>query len=136
MTAPLTDWPDILRFTLGIVGSTLPDVWVADRPPEPHEFADQLPCVVIDLLPGEETVPWGGHGKVIFDHMNFDIDVFAASRADAVPIANKVREVIHSLITVGDSPVVSVDCPGFTTRPDYNPHIRRLGVTASLSVRV
>lgn len=69
--------------------------------------------MVIDLLPGEETVPWGGRGTVIFDHMNLDVDVFAASRADAVPIANKVREVLHSLITVGESPVVSVDCPGF-----------------------
>ena len=55
-----------------VLGTT---VWVADRLPDADELASNMPAVVIDLLPGEETMPWGGDaGEPIFDSVALDVD--------------------------------------------------------------
>lgn len=126
-------WSDTLRMVIEMLSSTLPDATVADRMPPPGELDQQLPYVMVDLLPGEEVVAWGGHGPVR-DFVVLDIDVFAASRALAHPTGVLIRQLMHNLPNYAGANVTYVDCPGFSTRPDYNPHIRRLGVTVTLHV--
>lgn len=127
-------WPDILRAIISIVGTTIPDIWVADRVPSVEEFSDNLPAVVIDLLPASETSGWGPEGPLM-DHMPLDVDVFAHSRAEAFDVSTKLRKVFHSLVTMGALPIVHVEAPMFTARPDYNPHIRRLGCVINVTSR-
>ena len=44
-------WSDTLRMVIEMLSSTLPDVTVADRMPPPGELDQQLPYVMVDLLP-------------------------------------------------------------------------------------
>ena len=128
-------WPDILRFMIGIVGTTVPGITVSDRVPRVEEFSESLPVVTMDLLPASEVSGWGPEGPLM-DHMPIDVDIFAESRSEAFEIAVKIRKVFHSLVTIGNTPIVNVDAPQFTARPDYNPHIRRLGCVINVTSRV
>lgn len=121
---------DVLRHVIervqGVLGS---EVWVADHLPPGPELGGNLPAVVVDLLPGGNNMKaWGGFGVAPqVDGVVLDIDVFARSRADCVPLADTVRGLLYRLPADGDSPVVSVDGSPLATRPDLNPHVRRLG---------
>lgn len=127
-------WPDILRLVVTVTKTALPDVWVGDRLPRPDEFDENLPCIVIDLLPGDARHGWGTLEPVM-DTVDLDIDVFAASRAEAFELSTRLRQVLYTLPTVGGGIISNIEAPHFTTRPDYNPHIRRLGAVAPLTAR-
>lgn len=124
-------WIDTLAFVVTILRSCVPDVWIADVLPPPEQF--ELPAVRVDLLAGDEVHPWGDGGP-IQDRVTLDIDVFAASRAEATPVATRIRQALHSLPTIAGSPVRVVDAGPFSTRPDLNPNIRRLGADVDLVV--
>ena len=128
-----SEWVDALRFVITVLRSCLPDVHVGDHLPPADRLV--LPAVRVDLLPGGEIHPWGGSGPVQ-DRVALDIDVFAASRAQATPVAQTVRQVLHSLPTIADSPVRVVDARPFSTRPDLNPNVRRLGADVDLVVDI
>lgn len=130
----MTDYqfPDALRTIITVLQSTIPDVPIADVFPDYKNLAANLPAVRIDLLPGEEVVPWGGPGGSVRDVIVLDIDVIAESRAVATPVAARVREMLHALPTMPGTGVVHVNCPPMSTRPDLNPHVRRLGVDAEV----
>lgn len=129
-------WPDTLKVVIDMLASCIPGVWVADHLPGPAELDSNLPAVVVDLLPGDEIVGWGGVPAPLGDDLVLDVDVFATSRAAAVPLATQVRQLIHGLPNYAGSNVKAVHCPSFSTRPDYNPHIRRLGGTVKLLVTI
>lgn len=126
---------DVLKHVIERLSADLPGVWVADHLPPVAQMDDHLPAVVVDLLPGTERLAWGGLGGPQFDGVNLDIDVFARSRSAAAPVADQVRALLHSLPADEDSPVLSVDAPGFSTRPDYNPHVRRVGGDVTVMAR-
>lgn len=127
---------DPLKFAIGIVEANIGDgTWVADRMPRPDELDDNLPAVSIDLLPSSERTAWGGFGGPVMEGLTFDIDIVAASRADAVPVGEKVRKILHALPHVDGSTVTSVECPRFSTRPDISPYIRRIGGEATIMTR-
>lgn len=129
---------DVLRYVIGVLGRNLDGTaTVADHLPPGVELAGALPLVRVDLLPGASTPQvWGGSGiPPSLDGVTLDIDVLASSRAEAVPIAERVREVLYALPTLDGSEVTSVDCPPLSTRPDYNPHVRRLGGDVTLIAR-
>lgn len=127
MTSPSVD---ALRVIISTLKSCIPGVWIADVLPENRDLLDNLPAVRVDLLPGEEVVGFGGPLSPVRDEVALDIDVIAASRAAAVPVADRVRQVLHALPTMPGAGVTFVDCPYMSTRPDLNPHARRLGVDA------
>ena len=127
---------DPLKWVIGIVGANVGDeVWVADRMPRPDELTDNLPAVSIDLLPRSESSSWGGFGGPLIEGSALDIDVVAPSRAEAVPVADRVREILHALPHIEGSAVSSVECPRFATRPDISPYVRRICVEATIMTR-
>ncbi|AZA08699.1 hypothetical protein [Corynebacterium pseudopelargi] len=127
--------PDMLKFVIDFLGEAMPDVWVADALPPDAELADALPCVVVDMLPGEELKhSWGGEGfPVRLDGVALDVEVFAASRGRAVPVADQLRALMHQLPHIAGSQVVSVSCPAFGSREDLNPRVKVLGGVVDLA---
>lgn len=126
---------DILKFAVTAVGQVLEGHWVADHLPPADLLDEQLPAVVIDLLPGSEVVPWGGDtGEQVSDLIAFDVEVVGESRAQCTPVADRVRAALHQLPHIDGSGVKSVDCPRFSTREDINPQLRVLGATVDLMV--
>ena len=127
---------DILAIVIETVGEMLPDIRVADTLPVDLDVIGSMPCVVIDLMPGDElSVSWGGDGiPSRRDLVTIDVEVFAPSRAAAAPIADKLRLVLHQLPHIAGTGVTSVDCPRFSTREDMNPRVRVLGVVCDLAV--
>ncbi|WKD60920.1 hypothetical protein CCICO_04415 [Corynebacterium ciconiae DSM 44920] len=128
--------PDVLRTVIEFLSGALPDYWVGDSLPPGQELAASLPCVIVDLLPGTELrVSWGGADfPVRVDGAAIDIEVFAASRGQATPVAEQVRLLMHQLPFVEGSRIVSVECPSFGTREDLNPRVKVLGGVAELAL--
>ena len=127
---------DVLKMALDAVREVLGEgTWVADRLPDADRLSDNLPAVVIDLLPGEETTPWGGDdGSSVLDIVPLDVEVIAPSRAEATKVAVMVRRALHQLPYLEGTGVKQVDCPRLATREEINPYVKVLGVVADLTV--
>lgn len=125
---------DILKVAIEQVSAILgEDMWVADRLPRAEDLAENLPAVVIDVLPGDEVTPWGGEdGIVVGELLALDIEIIAESRAQATLIAADVRAALHQLPYQDGLGVRWVNCPRFATREDINHHIRVLGTTVDV----
>lgn len=132
----MTDTVDVLAVVIQEVGGMLPGVRVADQLPEDKDLVGALPCVVIDLLPGDELdVAWGGTGfPVRRDLVSLDVEVFAPSRAAGTPVADRVRRALHQLPHLAGTGVTSVDCPRMSTREDLNPRVRVLGTVCDIAM--
>lgn len=132
----MTRLPDVLRAAIEVLDDGLPDVWVADALPPDNELADALPCIVVDILPGEEIRhSWGGDGfPVRLDAAALDIEVFAPSRAQAMPVAERARLLMHQLPYIDGTGVTSVQCPGFGSREDVNPRVKVLGTVCDITM--
>lgn len=137
---------DILDAAIQLVVSALPSVefrgrvlpvQVSDSLPPVDDLMPALPCIVIDVLPGDPgEASWGGVGMPVrLDLVTLDVEVFAESRAVASVVSDKLRRVLHQLPHLADSGATSVDCPMFATREDLNPHVRVLGATCDIIVR-
>ncbi|OFU54845.1 hypothetical protein HMPREF3120_05335 [Corynebacterium sp. HMSC11D10] len=127
---------DVLKMALDAVREVVGnDTWVADRLPDADNLTDNLPAVVIDLLPGEETTPWGGRASPsLLDAVPLDVEVVARSRGEATRVAVVVRQALHQLPYLEGTGVKQVDCPRLSTREDINPYVKVLGVVADLTV--
>lgn len=125
---------DVLSLVIREVGSMLPGVRVADHLPEDKDLVGALPCVVIDLLPGDElSVSWGGDAfPVRRDLVSLDVEVFAPSRAAGTPISDRLRLALHQLPHLAGTGITAVDCPRMSTREDLNPRVRVLGTVCDL----
>lgn len=125
---------DILKIAIDQVQQVVgEEIWVADHLPPADEFESNLPAVCIDLLPGDEVIPWGGDsGEPIGEVLALDVEVVARSRALATPVAHKVRMALHQLPHIEATGVRYVECPRFSTREDINPQLRVLGSTVDL----
>lgn len=125
---------DVLKSAIVLVKEALGDVWVADHLPHADQLEDSLPAVVLDVLPGEEQQGWGGQsGEQFLDLIPLDVEVLARSRAEATPVAARVRQLLHQLPFIEGTGVKTVDCPRFSTREDINPQIRVLGAVAEVT---
>lgn len=129
--------PDMVLFVVEFLSENMPDVWVADALPPDEQLDEYLPCVVVDVLPGREVRDsWGGAGfPVMLDGVSLDLEVFARSRAQATPVAERVRLLMHQLPFIDGSQVTTVECPTFGSREDLNPRVKALGVVAELVTR-
>lgn len=127
---------DVLAEVIRLVGEMVPGVTVGDSVPPAAELPSRMPCVVIDLLPGDELdVSWGGNGfPVRREVVSLDVEVLAPSRAAATPVADRVRLALHQLPHLAETGVTSVDCPRMSTREDLNPHVRVLGTVCDLAL--
>ncbi|GAA1961857.1 hypothetical protein [Amycolatopsis minnesotensis] len=104
----------------------------------PAKFEQSLPVVQVTGLPGPKTDrPWNAHGPLLW-HPRIDIDTYAATRAIATDLASTVSGHLHELAGQGNQwgAVVDVGEPaGPAWRPDYNPSVRRAGLTVELTIR-
>ena len=124
---------DVLRLVIESVGDVVAPVWVADRLPPNRELDKNLPCVVIDLLPGSEVMPWGGTpDSPIQQTVALDVMVYGRSRGEATPLGDRVRAALHQLPFQEGNGVVGVDCPRLSTREDMNPNVKAIGVVADV----
>ena len=128
---------DVLKQTIDVVAEAFPEMWVADHLPPTTEMDAKLPCIVIDVLPGQtrETAWNGDDFPVILDEVVLDAEVFAQSRGQAVPVAQKLRQVLYQLPHIATTDVAKVDCPELVTREDLNPRVKVLGAEAELVKR-
>lgn len=133
---PELDEVDVLKVAIDAVREVVGDgTWVADRLPDADRLTDNLPAVVIDLLPGGETTPWGGRDSPsLLDAVPLDVEVLARSRAEATKVGVVVRQALHQLPYLEGSGVKYVDCPRLATREEINPYVKVLGVVADLTV--
>lgn len=127
---------DILATVIRSVSEMVPGTPVGDSLPPTGELDKSMPCVVIDLLPGDElSVSWGGAGfPVRRDLIALDVEIFAPSRAAATPVADRVRMALHQLPHLSETGVTSVDCPRMSTREDLSPQVRVLGAVCDIVV--
>lgn len=125
---------DVLKQTIDVLAEALPGIWVADHLPPTEDLDDNLPCVVVDLLPGAaRSTAWGSDDfPVRLDDVVLDCEVFAQSRGQAFPLAERVRLVLYQLPHIASTDVTSVDCGIFTSREDLNPRVKVLGAEAEL----
>ena len=127
---------DVLAKVIEVLHDAMPGVTIGDVLPEEHELDQALPCVVLDVLPGEEkSAAWGGEVfPVRLDVVPIDVEVFAKSRAQAAPVARQLRMFMHQLPHIAGTEVTSVVAPEFGTREDLNPRVKVLGVIAELTL--
>ncbi|WP_158884008.1 hypothetical protein [Amycolatopsis anabasis] len=104
----------------------------------PARFEQQLPTVQVTCLPGpKQGRPWN-HGRPLLWRPRIDLDVYATTRAAATDLATQVSGHLHDLIGQGNQwgHVTDVAEPaGPAWRPDYNPSVRRSGLTTELTIR-
>lgn len=126
---------DVLAQVISVLDESLPDVTVGDTLPPTTEMDKRLPCVVVDLLPGStRSTAWGGvEFPVLEDEVVLDVEVFAASRGRAFPVAEQVRRVLYQVPHVAECDVTTVDCPVLASREDLNPRVKVLGAEAVLT---
>lgn len=127
---------DVLRDVITMLNDSL-DVVVGDSLPEGAALGENMPVVVVDILPSETAkTAFGGHGfPVMSDTVPVDVEVFAPSRAQAYDIAVMIRPLLYQLPHLAENDVVGVDCPQFATREDLSPKVKVLGAIADLTTR-
>lgn len=132
----MNDDLDVLMQVIGIVSEQMPGVTVGDALPPLDDLDAMLPCVTIDVLPGEQrAVAWGGEDfPVRLDGVPLDVEVFAPSRAQAMQVAKRLRLVLHQLPHIAGTDVTDVDCPAFGSREDLNPNVRAVGIICDLTL--
>lgn len=128
---------DILDQIIQVVQRQMPGVPVADRLPMAGDLVEEMPCICIDMLPGEQVnIAWGGDSPtVVRDGMPVDVEVLAGSRAEAFEISTRLRRVLMQLPHIEPVGVDTIDVPMLTPRDDVNPHVRSLGAVVDMTLR-
>ena len=128
---------DILDQIIVFVQRQMPGVPVSDRLPAAGDLFNEMPCICIDLLPGEQiNTAWGGDSPtVVRDGMPLDVEVLAGSRAEAFEISTRLRRVLLQLLHIEPVGVDTIDVPMLTPRDDINPHVRSLGAVVDMTRR-
>lgn len=130
MTEPW--FPDSLAVIISGLSDQLPDLWVADRLPEPID--DDLPAVWVNPLPGGSmNVPWNTSAPLT-DAPSFDIDILSAASKGPKFLNDTAARVRRALFTLADLPKVArvIEDVPLAARPDWNPRVLRVGGEYSL----
>lgn len=102
-----------------------PDAVVRDE--LDNGLLDELPTIQINQVPG------GGDDGIRLGRMLVDIDVYAATRADAIALAKDVHEWVTGEIRGSHSSTVVFGRTGALTLPAIRPYentaLRRVGAT-------
>lgn len=120
--------------------------WLTERLPGvrvlvdlPARFDDALPVVRVTCIGGAgRWQPWNPGALPLVRDARIDIDVFAANREQAADLAVQVSNELFAARGHADrwGRVAAVrQEAGPAWRPDYNPNIRRFGLTSVLTIR-
>ncbi|WP_263251634.1 hypothetical protein [Saccharopolyspora rosea] len=120
--------------------------WLRERLPGirvlvdlPAKFDDTLPVVQVSCIGGSaQWQPWNPGSVPLARQARIDVDVFAASREQAADLALRASNELFTLRGHGNqwgciAAVLQESGPAW--RPDYNPNIRRFGLTDVLTIR-
>ncbi|OXM69628.1 hypothetical protein [Amycolatopsis vastitatis] len=104
----------------------------------PARFEEALPVVQVTCLPGPKLArPWNDRRPLLW-RPRVDLDTYATTRAAATDLASTVSDHLIQLAGQGNQwgQVADVEEPaGPAWRPDYNPSVRRSGLTVELTIR-
>ncbi|MBA3907826.1 MAG: hypothetical protein H0X35_14245 [Pseudonocardiales bacterium] len=100
----------------------------------------ELPANLETVLPLVQVVRSGGAVNValVQDRPRLDIDVYAADRGTAKDLARQIQGLLPTMrnVTTGGAVVGDVaEESGPSYRPDYNPNVRRIGMTYRCTLR-
>lgn len=105
-----------------------PDAIVRDE--LDNSLLDELPTIQINQIPG------GGDDGIRLGRMLVDIDVYAATRVDAITLARDVHEWVTGELRGSHGPTVVFGRTGALTLPAVRPYentgLRRVGATYEL----
>lgn len=119
--------------------------WLSDQLPHVRVLAT-LPTGVEHTLPVVQVLRVGGAavhqpfspGGPLHDRADLDVDVYAATRPDAVDLAGHLSQLIpqaRSIKLPGGVVTQVIENAGPAWRPDYNPQVARVGATYELTLR-
>lgn len=127
--------PDVLALVIEGLAERL-DCWVADTLPPADDLSSNLPCVVVDELPGEARTPWGG-GPAGLIVQAIDIDVFDESRYKTRKIRELITPALREIGLDSSNSITDIRYTStFHTRPDFNRTIRRVGAELEITARI
>lgn len=136
MSLPVGTFPDAEALVCGWLSVQLaPTRVLADLPPF---LEDALPVVQITGLPGSNSNRGWNGGRWLLGRPRFDVDCFAATRAQASDLCRAVQALLAALpgTTTGGALVAQVtEELGPDRRPDFNPRVSRYGATYVLTIR-
>lgn len=129
MTYPAVTFPDA-ELLIGVwLRAALPGNRVVTD--LPANFEQVLPVVQVTRIGGART-------QQVLDNPRIDLDCFAATREAAADLARQVEALLPTArgVTASGGVVgwVGVEV-GASWRPDFNPRVRRYGLTAQLVIR-
>lgn len=129
MTYPAVQLPDVELMLTG---------WLRAELAGPRVVTD-LPGNLEEVLPVVQVTRIGGPRlQVTLDNPRVDLDVFAGTRTAAADLARRVESLLPAMrgVTASGGVVGRVVVEtGASWRPDFNPRVRRYGMTVSLIVR-
>lgn len=99
--------------------------------PDAFESAPQ-PIVRVERIGGPTSV------ELVKDEPRMDVETFAATKTIAADLALEIASILPTLRgqTIAGGVVVDVSTDsGPARRPDFNPKIRRYGLTSQLTIR-
>jgi len=129
---PVRAMPDSKALVINALIAALPGVTVKGKTGDPEEFEDTLPLVVVTRVGGTM------YRRKCLDNPWLDIDVYSLSDTQTFDTMIAVQSHIEALRnTSHPEGVVTAtnELSGPAERPETNPAISRMGMTASLIVR-
>lgn len=121
----MTALVDIELELIGRATARFPDAVVRDE--LDNQLLNELPTIQINQIPA------GDDDGVRLARMLVDIDVYAATRADAITLAREVHAWVTGELRSSSTPTLVIGRTGAITlpaiRPYDNPSLRRVGAT-------
>lgn len=134
----LIEWPDVELFAVDYLTEVLDGVWTSNRLPPAEEFEPRLPIIDVTRGPGTRTGWTWSHGYLV-DEPSLDFDVWAAAREQGARTASRLiaaLTVIEGYRAHGAVAGRVKNLSGPSERPDVSQNITRLGVTATVPLRL
>ncbi|MBO2461186.1 hypothetical protein [Actinomadura violacea] len=134
----LTVWPDAELIVIDYFTEVLDGVWSCNSLPPVEEFNARLPIIDVTRIGGLRTADTWSDGYLI-DEPTIDLDIWAATpESGATTAARSVAALaaMRGYRAHGAAAGRVKDITGPRPRPEVSQNIIRLGVTATLPLRL
>ncbi|WP_141575843.1 hypothetical protein [Actinomadura sp. WMMA1423] len=134
----LVEWPDAELFAVDYLTEVLEGVWSCNRLPPAEEFDVRLPIVDVTRGPGTRT-GWTWSDGYLRDEPSLDLDVWAADPEQGARTASRLIAALTAIEGYRAHGAVAgrvKNLAGPSPRPDVSQNITRLGVTATVPLRL
>ncbi|MGI5201629.1 hypothetical protein ACQEU6_08615 [Spirillospora sp. CA-108201] len=134
----LVEWPDAEIFAVDYLTELLDGVWTCTRLPPAEEFDARLPIVDVTRGPGTRT-GWTWSDGYLVDEPSLDFDVWAADPEQGARTAARLIAALTAIEGYRTRGAVAgrvKNLTGPSPRPDVSQNITRLGVAATVPLRL